>query len=182
MQSRLLLLVLSLAANPAACAILLAGEPGAVPGALVPTRAIEVRFSPHGGCTEAVVQEIGRANSEVLVQAYSFTSSAIADALLAAAGRGVQVRVIVDRSQAHGIKSQASRFRGLLVDDKHAIAHNKVIVIDGAVVLTGSFNFTRAAEQSNAENLLIIRDGFTASQYVENWKAHAQHSTEVNAK
>jgi phosphatidylserine/phosphatidylglycerophosphate/cardiolipin synthase-like enzyme len=56
---------------------------------------------------------------------------------------------------------------------QHAIAHNKVMVIDGLVVITGSFNFTTAAERQNAENLLIIRDPAVAGRYAENWQTHA---------
>jgi phosphatidylserine/phosphatidylglycerophosphate/cardiolipin synthase-like enzyme len=63
-----------------------------------------------------------------------------------------------------------------MIDAQHAISHNKVIVIDGELVITGSFNFTKAAQEKNAENLLIIRDQALAAQYIENWKAHAQHS------
>ena len=63
-----------------------------------------------------------------------------------------------------------------MIDANHAIAHNKVIVIDGETVLTGSFNFTKAAQEKNAENLLIIRDPALAAQYTKNWDAHRQHS------
>ena len=63
-----------------------------------------------------------------------------------------------------------------LIDAKHAIAHNKVMVIDEETVITGSFNFSKAAEQENAENLLIIHDRALAAKYLENWKAHAAHS------
>ena len=63
-----------------------------------------------------------------------------------------------------------------MIDANHAIAHNKVIVIDGETVLTGSFNFTKAAQDKNAENLLIIRDQALAAQYTQNWQVHAQHS------
>jgi phosphatidylserine/phosphatidylglycerophosphate/cardiolipin synthase-like enzyme len=62
------------------------------------------------------------------------------------------------------------------IDSVHAIAHNKVIVIDGETVITGSFNFTKAAEENNAENLLIINDKKLAEQYIKNWQKHAQHS------
>jgi len=62
------------------------------------------------------------------------------------------------------------------IDAKHAIAHNKIMVIDGEVVITGSFNFTKAAEEHNAENLLVIRDAALAERYAANWKAHAEHS------
>ena len=61
-------------------------------------------------------------------------------------------------------------------DFMHAIAHNKIIIIDGATVLTGSFNFTDAAEKNNAENLLILHSKKLASRYLENWELHLKHS------
>jgi PLD-like domain len=51
-----------------------------------------------------------------------------------------------------------------------------LIIIDGETVLTGSFNFTKAAQEKNAENLLVIRDPAVAAQYTQNWEAHRQHS------
>ena len=60
---------------------------------------IQVYFSPKGGCTEAVVKELGNAKSRVLVQAYSFTNAPIAKALFQAHKRGVKVEVILDKSQ-----------------------------------------------------------------------------------
>jgi phosphatidylserine/phosphatidylglycerophosphate/cardiolipin synthase-like enzyme len=62
------------------------------------------------------------------------------------------------------------------VDADHAISHNKVIIIDGETVLTGSFKFTKAAQEKNAENVLIIRDKALAAQCTQNWEAHRQHS------
>jgi phosphatidylserine/phosphatidylglycerophosphate/cardiolipin synthase-like enzyme len=63
-----------------------------------------------------------------------------------------------------------------MIDANHAISHNKVIVIDGDTAITGSFNFTKAAQEKNAENLLIIRDQALAAQYTQNWQMHALHS------
>ena len=71
------------------------------------------------------------------------------------------------------VKGEVPRF----IDSEHAIAHNKVMVIDGATVITGSFNFTAAAEHHNAENLLVIRDAELAAKYESNWTLHRQHST-----
>jgi hypothetical protein len=62
------------------------------------------------------------------------------------------------------------------IDDRHAIAHNKVMVVDGVTVITGSFNFTKNAEENNAENLLVIRSPDLAAKYAANWKVHADHS------
>jgi len=141
---------------------------------------IEVFFSPKGGCTEAAVKEIAAAKATILVQAYSFTSAPIAKALVDAHKRGVQVQVILDKSQK-GEKYTSADFvihAGIptRIDAKHAIAHNKIIVIDGVTVITGSFNFTKNAEENNAENLLVIRSPELAAKYAANWKVHADHS------
>jgi len=141
---------------------------------------IEVYFSPHGGCTEAIIRELNKAQSTVLVQAYSFTSAPIAKALLNAHKRGIKVEVILDKSQRTQKYSSATFLYNsgipVKIDAQHAIAHNKVMIIDGETVITGSFNFTKAAEENNAENLLVIRDKKLAERYIKNWQEHAQHS------
>jgi phosphatidylserine/phosphatidylglycerophosphate/cardiolipin synthase-like enzyme len=68
------------------------------------------------------------------------------------------------------------------IDSRHAIAHNKVMIIDGETVIPGSFNFTKAAEEKNAENLLIIRDKALARRYLDNWQEHAGHSESHSGK
>lgn len=139
-----------------------------------------VYFSPRGGCTEAVVAALEKAKSTVLVQAYSFTSVPIARALVDAHHRGVRIEIILDKSQRTEKYSSATFVfnNGIpcFIDAQHAIAHNKVMVIDGERVITGSFNFTKAAEENNAENLLVIDDVDLASKYARNWNVHRQHS------
>jgi len=127
-----------------------------------------------------VVNAVNGAKKTVLVQAYSFTSTPIAKALVDAHKRGVDVKIILDKSQVTQRYSAADFFHNLgvplRIDYKHAIAHNKVMVIDGNTVLTGSFNFTKAAESKNAENLLVIHDKALADKYAANWKIHWNHS------
>lgn len=146
----------------------------------------EVYFSPSGGCTEAVVNVLDKAKSNVLVQAYTFTSSAIAKALVEAKKRGVNVQVILDKSQRTEKYSSADFLRNsgipTFIDAHHAIAHNKIMVIDAQTVITGSFNFTKAAEERNAENLLVIEDAALATKYTANWQVHLQHSVEYQGK
>jgi len=107
-----------------------------------------------------------------LVQAYSFTSAPIAKALLNAHKRGVKVEVILDKSQRKEKYSSADFLAhsgiNTLIDSAHTIAHNKIMIIDGETVITGSFNFTKAAEEKNAENLLVIRDKALAEKYIKN--------------
>jgi phosphatidylserine/phosphatidylglycerophosphate/cardiolipin synthase-like enzyme len=68
------------------------------------------------------------------------------------------------------------------IDSKRTIAHNKIIIIDKEIVITGSFNFTKAAEEKNAENLLIIKSADLAKAYIENWNRHFEHSEKYEGK
>ena len=139
----------------------------------------QVYFSPNGGCTEAIVREIEGAKTEVLVQAYSFTSTPITNALLNAHKRGVKVQVILDKSQQQKDKYTTATLLAnaaipTYIDDKHA--HNRIMIIDRINVITGSFNFTKAAEEKNAENLIIITSADLAKLYMENWIEHQEHA------
>ena len=139
----------------------------------------EVFFSPRAGCTRAVLREIEHARKSIYVQAYSFTSRKIARALIAAWKRGVTVETILDRSNEDSDRSAASTLTeaGLAVeiDAAHRIAHNKLMIIDGETVVTGSFNFSKAA-RNNAENLLVLRSRTLAARYRANWQTHRAHS------
>ncbi|WP_308388426.1 phospholipase D family protein [Acidithiobacillus sp. AMEEHan] len=143
---------------------------------------IEVSFSPPLGTTEVVIRAMNEAQRRLWIQAYSFTSAPIAKAALAAQKRGVEVRVLLDKSQRTQKYSEADFFANqgvdIRIDDQHAIAHNKVMVIDDATVITGSFNFTKAAEQANAENLLVLRGNPALNAlYAQNFLHHWSHST-----
>ena len=141
---------------------------------------IVTHFSPKGGCTNAIVNELATARSEILVQAYSFTCPDIAKALIAATGRRVTVTVLLDRSNEaesySALGDLAKHGVRVFIDSCHAIAHNKVMVIDSRTVITGSFNFTRQAEHQNAENLLILRNyRELAILYRANFHLHQEH-------
>lgn len=142
---------------------------------------IDVYFSPHGATTRAVVNEIRDARTEILVQAYSFTSAPIAKALIDARKRGVHIEVILDKSN-RSKKYSAADFMAhsgipIYIDAAHAIAHNKIIIIDRGTLITGSFNFTKAAEDNNAENLLIIKGNKPlVGRYIQNYNDHREHS------
>jgi phosphatidylserine/phosphatidylglycerophosphate/cardiolipin synthase-like enzyme len=147
---------------------------------------IIVLFSPSGGCTNALVEEINHAGATLDVQAYLFSSNAIAKAVGDAHARGVKVRVVLDPEQKSDRLSAVGYLLGrsvpLWIDEKHAISHNKVMLIDGKVVVTGSFNFTRSAEERNAENLLIIRNHpKLMAAYQANFELHFSHSVALTA-
>ncbi len=142
---------------------------------------IKVYFSPKGGCADAIVNEINAATKTIRVQAYSYTSEEIVNALMKAHQRGVDVEVIVDKSQKNGLGSKVSVTTNagipIYIDSKHAIAHNKIMIIDDSVIITGSFNFTKGAEEKNAENLLIIKGNpELVREYQANYNKHKVHS------
>lgn len=117
----------------------------------------------------------------MLVQAYTFTSKPIAKSLIRAKERGVDVKVILDESQMsskHSVINELSKQKiPIWIDFKPAIAHSKVMIIDNQKIITGSFNFSDAAERRNAENLLIITGNPTlVEQYIENWENRQSQS------
>ena len=138
-------------------------------------------FSPKGGCTDAIVKMVESSRREILMQAYSFSCPTIAAALVKARARGVKVQILLDRANEKETYSElgALEQQGLevLIDAHHAIAHNKIIVIDRHTVITGSFNFTRQAELENAENLLIIQGHpDIVKAYLQNFEKHREHA------
>ncbi|CAG9184759.1 hypothetical protein LMG23994_05497 [Cupriavidus pinatubonensis] len=140
-------------------------------------------FVPDGlSCQDLLVNAIRGTRRRLLIQAYSFTSKPIAEAVVQAHKRGVDVRVIVDKSQVGERYTSATFLKHagipVVIDTKPAIAHNKVMVFDDQAVFTGSFNFTKSAEERNAENGMLIRgDSAVVKAYTENWNARFQQSS-----
>jgi len=152
---------------------------------------IEFAFTPGGDATGLLVRAIDAARSQVLVQAFSFTHEQIANALTRARRRGVDVQVLVDPEQAelieHNVVGRLVEGKvPVFADGEHSAAHNKIVLIDAGagqpVLVTGSFNFTFAAQYRNAENMLVIRGNRElARAYLENWERHRAHSIPFNA-
>lgn len=128
-----------------------------------------------------MIREIDAAKSTIRVAAYSFTNVGIGEALLSAHKRGVDVQIVVDSENLgnpHSLLVPLAR-AGLLcyLDKKHSIFHNKYLLIDGDTVITGSANFSKGADESNAENSIILKyNPDLYKKYVINWKLHKEHS------
>jgi phosphatidylserine/phosphatidylglycerophosphate/cardiolipin synthase-like enzyme len=148
---------------------------------------VTAHFSPKGGCQAAIVQELKKARREILVLAYSFTADPITYALVDAKKRGVHVDIVLDKSNEVERYSDLRIFleQGLAptIDHNHAIAHNKVMIIDGKTLVTGSYNFTKQAEDENAENMLIFKGHAELVRlYRQNFLAHKGHSKAAQLK
>ena len=173
------------AARTLVVALALSVAPAADADAPTPRRyaaagTVEIAFTPGDAVDNLIVAAIDRAQTEVLVHAYTFTHRKIAQALINARRRGVAVAVLADREQARAVPQNvlaqlASGGIEVWLDGNFAAAHNKVIVIDAglphATTITGSYNFTLAAQRSNAENIVVLHDNEpVARAYRDNWR------------
>ncbi len=144
------------------------------------TGSVEVAFTPGDPVDRLIIAVIDASQHEVLVHAYSFTDRRIADALVRARQRGVTVAVLADGEQARALPHNvlpalAKGGVSVWIDTRFQAAHNKVIIIDAdsahATTITGSYNFTFAAQRSNAENVVVLRDNPQVAQaYRSNWR------------
>lgn len=138
-------------------------------------------FTPGQNCTKKIIDQIDSAKQEILVQSYSFTSEPIADALMRAHKRKVKIICLFDKSYEKQILILKMKNEGIEVkiDQVSGIAHNKVMIIDEYLVLTGSFNFTKAAQHRNVENSLHIKSEEIAKKYKENFQKRYQLSRSI---
>lgn len=134
---------------------------------------LQVCFTPPKGCGAVIASKIREAKDTIYIQAYGMTHPEITNALIDAKERGVIVKVLLDRSN---LKQGYSKMKELQaagievdIDNISGIAHNKVIVIDKHITVTGSFNFTANADNRNTENVLIIEDHNLAKSCLQNW-------------
>lgn len=146
------------------------------------TGTVELAFSPWNNPEEAIVEAVAAARRAVYVQAFLFTSKPVAQALIDAHERGVKVEVLLDaemnrRGSLSVLPELLAAGIPVAVETRYNSAHNKVMVVDpetpGGAVVTGSYNFTRSARVSNAENLLILRGNPQLTRaYLDNWRRH----------
>lgn len=121
---------------------------------------IEVAFSPKNGGQDLIIKTINSAHKSICMATYSFTSKPIANAILQAKLRGVAVKVVSDY-RANGKHYTAAKYLAnngvdVRLNDNYAIMHNKFIIADRQTVETGSYNYSAAAENKNAENVMVI--------------------------
>jgi phosphatidylserine/phosphatidylglycerophosphate/cardiolipin synthase-like enzyme len=129
---------------------------------------LTVRFCPQEQCEETMVSLLGNARSSLDFALFTFTSDPVGQAMLDAARRGVNVSGVVEHRQSDTYSEHVRlQDAGLpvVVDGNPGTMHHKVVVVDGHLVLTGSFNPTKSATTKNDENLLIINDPVIAALY-----------------
>lgn len=172
MPRRLLALVVSVS--------VLAGPAGAA--------SLQTGFSPEGSAEALVLKVIGSAKHDLRMMSYSFTSPTISAALAKAARSGVDVKLVLDE---HGNEGKASKNAmnyvvnagvQLRTIDKYKIQHDKVIVVDGQTVETGSFNYTASAAKANSENVLVAWEvPDLAADYLRHWQSRWDQGTDYRS-
>jgi len=132
---------------------------------------IEVYFASENEVVDEIIAEINRAQRNIRFMSFSFTRDDIGAALLGRAAAGVDVQGVFENTGSVTQFSELPRLfcAGIDVrqDGNNGILHHKVFVIDEQVVITGSFNFSNNAVESNDENVVIIRDPDLAALYLE---------------
>lgn len=154
---------------------------------VIPTAqaSIQVGFSPEGTARELVLGTINGAHRSIDMMAYSFQSKDIVDALIRAQKRGVKVRVVIDKRRNQGKASQKAIARAVengidvRIDGHYHIQHDKVMIVDGNTLETGSFNFAKSAEMENSENVLVIRD---EPEVIRQYQAHFDSRWDIAGK
>lgn len=128
-----------------------------------------VCFSRPERCDTIIIEILDEAKGYVYVAVYSFTSDPLADILIKLKNRGVDVKVILEEQQANVRGSEYRRLKNagvdIRIDGNPDLMHHKFAVIDDEIVITGSYNWSAAAEDRNDENLVVIKDEEIAKLY-----------------
>ncbi len=142
----------------------------------------KVCFTPGRSCQKLILDQLTQAKKSIMVQAYSFTDRQITQLLVDKKKQGVQVQVILDKSNRKDPQGQLRILKKnqipVRIDTPAGIAHNKIIIIDHETLITGSYNFSVSAYKRNVENVLVLKNKNLIDQYIQNWYQRWQLSKE----
>ncbi|MFH0878823.1 MAG: phospholipase D-like domain-containing protein [Lentisphaerota bacterium] len=145
---------------------------------------VQARCAFNEECEEVILQTINEAKESILIAAYAFTRTRVAAALVKARRRGVDVRMKVDQRQAEYplaakqlayLEQNSIPVRRISMTGEYSAMHNKFLVVDKRIVITGSYNFTTTAQISNWENIVRLESPDMAAGYAREWEAIASH-------
>jgi phosphatidylserine/phosphatidylglycerophosphate/cardiolipin synthase-like enzyme len=134
---------------------------------------IQVYFGAENTVLASVIAEVNAATTSIRFAAFSFTDFDLAKAMMDRSAAGVGVQGVFETT---GSMTEAAELRTLYCagipvfqDGNAGVLHNKVIIIDGTTVVSGSFNFSSNAANNNDENLMIIKNAEIAQLYLQEW-------------
>lgn len=142
-----------------------------------PAQSIEAYFSPDAGIQDRLIKAINLTMSTIDIAIFDFTNGIIAQSLKEAKDRGVKIRIIMDKMKAGSKDSEYTFFKEngfevkLIKGKGRGIMHNKFILFDGKLLMTGSYNISESAEKYNYENAIFIADKPVIQKYQETFDA-----------
>lgn len=149
-------------------------QPSTIPESILTPGAAKVCFTPGRACQQLILNQLASAKKSIQIQAYSFTDREITKVLVKKKREGVDVQVILDKSNKKDPQGQVNFLKKnnipVRIDSPPGIAHNKIILIDHETLITGSYNFSVSAYKRNAENVLVLKDKDLVYQYIQNWQ------------
>jgi phosphatidylserine/phosphatidylglycerophosphate/cardiolipin synthase-like enzyme len=131
---------------------------------------------PHGDCASLLIFWFGHAKSSIHIMIYSFTLDNVSDALVQAKQRGVDVKIAWDKTEVNLRGSEYQKLKDAGIDiriDREAgiaLLHDKVAIIDGHIIITGSFNWSTEANLHDRENLIVIDSTAWGVAYEQNFQ------------
>jgi len=139
------------------------------------TKELEIYFSPDTNFENKLISLVKNAKHSLYFLAFAFTNQKLADALVEAKARGVEVKGVFDKSQNKYQKYSQYDFMkkhslNVKLDKNKFKLHSKVLIVDEKIVVTGSYNFTKTANSKNAENSIVIYSDAIAKKYVKNFE------------
>ncbi len=141
---------------------------------------VEVYFSPEDNVERHLIPVIENARTSIYFLAFTFTDDDLAKAIVDRYRHGVEVEGVIEKRNIDnsGSDYEAMREAGInvLPDGNPYVMHHKVMIIDEAIVVTGSYNFSSSASRSNDENLLIIHSPELAAKYLEEFRKIQQQA------
>ncbi len=130
---------------------------------------IEVYFSPKDNTSNRIIELIKSAKTYIYIPTFLITHNKIAQELIIAKQRGVDVRIIIDANSTstRNTKHAILRKSGVLLKTENYAGklHSKTMIIDDKYLISGSMNFSNSGENKNDENLLVIKDNKIAKHH-----------------
>ena len=132
---------------------------------------INAYFSPDDNIERIILNRLKKAKKSIYFMAFAFTSDSLGEAMIRKHRQGVAVRGIIERRGSGSKYSEYVKMKveGIPVkqDSNRYAMHHKVIIIDGELLITGSYNFSKGANKKNDENIVIIHHREIAQKYID---------------
>lgn len=143
-----------------------------------PKRQVEIWFSKKQRYSyttiDRVIHFMNQARKSLDVAMYSLTHDWLLPVFKQAHVRGVKVRILVDKQQAGGKESDAAEYRKMGIevteDRESGLMHHKFAIRDRKSVLTGSYNWTKGAEEKNRENFMILHYPHVVDKFTQEFE------------